>query len=178
MYAGMTDIAAIYGDQAYLKAVNNIWNNLIERKMYITGGIGARREQESLGADYELPNLTAYAETCAAIGKFYWNNRLFMLTGDAKYYDVIERSLYNGLISGISLDGKSFFYVNPLEADGKFAFNQGAKTRQGWFDCSCCPTNLVRFIPSLPGLLYAQQKDSLFVNLYVASSAKLPVNNK
>jgi DUF1680 family protein len=178
MYAGMTDIAAIYGDQSYLKAVNNIWTNLIERKMYITGGIGARHEQEALGADYELPNLTAYAETCAAIGSVYWNNRLFMLTGDAKYYDVIERTLYNGLIAGLSLDGKSFFYVNPLEADGKFVFNQGAKTRQSWFDCSCCPTNLVRFIPSLPGLIYAQQKDSIFVNLYVSSKAKLSMNNK
>lgn len=178
MYAGMTDIAAIYNDTAYLKAVNNIWSNLTERKMYITGGIGAKHEQESLGADYELPNLTAYCETCAAIGNVYWNNRLFMLTGNAKYYDVIERSLYNGLLSGISLDGKSFFYVNPLEADGKFEFNQGAKTRQNWFDCSCCPTNLVRFIPSLPALVYAQRKDELYVNLYIASKAKLTVNNK
>ncbi len=178
MYAGMTDIAAIYNDKAYLKAVNNIWNNLNERKTYITGSIGARHEQESLGADYELPNLTAYCETCAAIGNLYWNNRLFMLTGDAKYYDCLERTLYNGLISGLSLDGKSFFYVNPLEADGKFTFNQGSCTRQSWFDCSCCPTNLVRFIPSLPGLVYARQKDSLFVNLYVSSKAKVTVNNK
>jgi hypothetical protein len=178
MYAGMTDIAAIYNDTAYLKAVNNIWNNLAERKMYITGGIGAKHEQESLGGDYELPNLTAYCETCAAIGNVYWNNRLFMLTGDAKYYDIIERTLYNGLISGISLDGKGFFYVNPLEADGKFKFNQGAGTRQNWFDCSCCPTNLVRFIPSLPSLIYAKQKDTLYVNLYISSKATMSVNNK
>jgi DUF1680 family protein len=178
MYAGMTDIAAIYNDKAYLKAVNSIWSNLTERKMYITGGIGARHDQESLGADYELPNLTAYCETCAAIANAYWNNRLFMLTGDAKYYDCLERSLYNGLISGISLNGKSFFYVNPLEADGKFIFNRGSRTRQSWFDCSCCPTNLVRFIPSLPGLVYAQQKDSIFVNLYVSSKTKLSLNNK
>jgi DUF1680 family protein len=178
MYAGMTDIAAIYNDSAYMKAVMNIWNNLVERKMYITGGIGAKHEQESFGGDYELPNLTAYCETCAAIGNVYWNNRLFMLTGDAKYYDVIERTLYNGLISGISLDGKSFFYVNPLEADGKFRFNQGARTRQNWFDCSCCPTNLVRFIPSLPGLIYAVQGDRLYVNLYMSSKATVSVNNK
>jgi DUF1680 family protein len=178
MYAGMTDIAAIYNDSAYLKAVKNIWNNLVERKMYITGGIGAKHEQESFGGDYELPNLTAYCETCAAIGDVYWNNRLFMLTGDAKYYDVIERTLYNGLISGISLDGKSFFYVNPLEADGKFRFNQGARTRQHWFDCSCCPTNLMRFIPSLPGLIYAVQKDALYVNLYMSNKATVSVNNK
>jgi DUF1680 family protein len=178
MYAGMTDIAAICDDKAYLNAVNNIWSNLTERKMYITGGIGAKHEQESLGGDYELPNLTAYCETCAAIGNVYWNNRLFMLTGDAKYYDIIERTLYNGLISGISLDGKSFFYVNPLEADGKFKFNQGSYTRQNWFDCSCCPTNLVRFIPSLPGLIYAERKDTLYVNLYISSKAKVIVNNK
>jgi DUF1680 family protein len=178
MYVGMTDIAAIYNDSAYLKAVKNIWNNMVERKMYITGGIGAKHEQESLGGDYELPNLTAYCETCAAVGNVYWNNRLFMLTGDAKYYDIIERTLYNGLISGISLDGKSFFYVNPLEADGKFRFNQGARTRQHWFDCSCCPTNLMRFIPSLPGLIYAVQKDALYVNLYMSNKATVSVNNK
>lgn len=178
MYAGMTDIAAIYNDSTYSKAVKNIWNNLVERKMYITGGIGAKHEQESLGGDYELPNLTAYCETCASIGNVYWNNRLFLLTGEAKYYDVIERTLYNGLISGISLDGKSFFYVNPLEADGKFKFNQGAGTRQSWFDCSCCPTNLIRFIPSLPGLIYAAQKDTLYVNLYVSNKATMSVNNK
>jgi DUF1680 family protein len=178
MYAGMTDIAAIYNDSAYLKAVKNIWNNLIGRKMYITGGIGAKHEQESFGGDYELPNLTAYCETCAAVGDVYWNNCLFMLTGDAKYYDIIERTLYNGLISGISLDGKSFFYVNPLEADGKFRFNQGARTRQHWFDCSCCPTNLMRFIPSLPGLIYAVQKDALYVNLYMSNKATVSVKNK
>jgi DUF1680 family protein len=178
MYAGMTDIAAIYNDSAYLKAVKTIWNNLVERKMYITGGIGAKHEQESFGGDYELPNLTAYCETCAAIGNVYWNNRLFMLTGNAKYYDIIERTLYNGLISGISIDGKSFFYVNPLEADGKFRFNQGARTRQHWFDCSCCPTNLMRFIPSLPGLIYAVQKDALYVNLYMSNKATVSMNNK
>ncbi len=178
MYAGMTDIAAIYNDSAYLKAVKNIWNNLVERKMYITGGVGAKHEQESLGKDYELPNLTAYGETCASIGNVYWNSRLFQLTGDAKYYDIIERTLYNGLIAGISLDGKKFFYVNPLAADGKFKFNQGAGTRQSWFDCSCCPTNLIRFIPSLPGLIYAAQKDTLYVNLYASNKAKVNIENR
>jgi DUF1680 family protein len=100
-----------------------------------------------------------------------------MLTGDAKYYDIIERTLYNGLISGLSLDGKNFFYVNPLEADGKFQFNCGAKTRQPWFDCSCCPTNLIRFIPSLPGLMYAVQKDTLYVNLYASSTAEVDLEH-
>lgn len=129
MYAGMTDIAAMFNDPLYLQAVMKIWNNMVEKKMYLTGGIGAKHEGESLGADYELPNLTAYGETCASIGNVYWNTRLFMLTGEAKYFHVIERTLYNGLISGISLDGKNFLYTNPLESDGKFKFNYGAVTR-------------------------------------------------
>ncbi|RPI01877.1 MAG: glycoside hydrolase family 127 protein [Ignavibacteriae bacterium] len=176
MYAGMTDIAALYRDSAYLKAVTVIWTNMIEKKIYLTGGIGAKHEGEALGNDYELPNLTAYGETCASIGNVYWNNRLFMLSGDSKYFDVIERSLYNGLISGISLDGKNFFYVNPLEADGSFKFNSGACTRRPWFDCSCCPTNLIRFIPSLPGLIYAVQGDILYVNLYMSSKARVQLD--
>ena len=178
MYAGMTDVAAMYDDSAYLKAVIDIWKNMVEKKMSLTGGIGAKHDGESLGSDYELPNLKAYNETCASIGDVYWNNRLFMLTGDAKYFDIIERTLYNGLISGLSLDGKNFFYVNPLEADGKFQFNCGAGTRRPWFDCSCCPTNLIRFIPSLPGLIYAVQKDTLYVNLYASSNATVSLENK
>lgn len=177
MYAGMTDIAAIYNDSTYLRAVMNIWNNMVERKMYLTGGIGAKHEGESLGKDYELPNLTAYCETCASIGNVYWNTRLFILSGDAKYFDIIERTLYNGLLSGISLDGKTFFYVNPLEADGKFKFNSGSETRQPWFDCSCCPTNLIRFIPSFPGLIYAMQKDTLYINLYTSNKAEISLEN-
>lgn len=177
MYAGMTDIAAMYNDSAYLKAVTSIWNNMVERKMYLTGGIGAKHEGESLGKDYELPNLTAYGETCASIGDVYWNTRLFMLSGDAKYFNIIERTLYNGLISGISLNGNNFFYVNPLEADGKFKFNMGSGTRQPWFDCSCCPTNLIRFIPSLPGLMYAVQKDTLYMNLYASNKAEVNLEN-
>jgi uncharacterized protein len=177
MYAGMTDIGVIYNDSAYLKAVNAIWGNMVTHKMYITGGIGAKHEGESLGKDDELPNLTSYSETCASIGDVLWNNRLFRLSGDAKYYDVIERTLYNGLIAGISLDGKNFFYVNPLEADGKFKFNQGAMTRQPWFDCSCCPTNLIRFIPSIPGLIYALRNDELYVNLYVSNKATIAIDN-
>lgn len=177
MYAGMTDIAAMYKDSMYLKAVINIWNNMIERKIYLTGGIGAKHEGESLGKDYELPNLTAYGETCASIGNVYWNTRLFMLSGDAKYFDIIERTLYNGLLSGISLDGKSFFYVNPLEADDKFNFNSGTGIRQPWFDCSCCPTNLIRFIPSLPGLIYAVQKETLYVNIYASNKAEINIEN-
>jgi DUF1680 family protein len=178
MYAGMTDIGVLFNDRAYLNAVNNIWNNMIERKIYLTGGIGAKHEGESLGKDYELPNLTSYSETCASIGDVYWNNRLFLLSGDARYFDLIERTLYNGLIAGLSLDGRNFFYVNPLESDGKFQFNQGTGTRQPWFDCSCCPTNIIRFIPSLPGLLYAVQKDTVYVNLYASNKTKLTIGDR
>lgn len=177
MYAGMTDIGAIYNDTSYPHAVKSIWANMVNRKMYITGGLGARHEGESFGNDYELPNLSAYAETCASIGDVLWNIRLFELSGESKYFDIIERTMYNGLISGISLDGKKFFYVNPLEADGKFAFNQGSKTRQSWFDCSCCPTNLIRFIPSIPGIIYATRNDTLYVNLYASNKAKVTINN-
>ena len=178
MYAGMTDIAALYHDAAYLNAVKKIWDNMTGKKMYLTGGIGAKHEGEAFGSDYELPNLTAYGETCASIGNVYWNTRLFMLSGDTKYFDFIERSLYNGLISGISLDGKQFFYVNPLESDGKFKFNSGADTRQPWFDCSCCPTNLMRFVPSIPSLIYATQDKNLFVNLYASNNAEVRLGNE
>lgn len=173
MYAGMTDVAAIYHDDDYLNAVKTIWSNMVDKKLYITGGIGARHEGEAFGDEYELPNLTAYSETCAAIGNVYWNHRLFLLSGDGKYFDILERSLYNGLISGISLDGVEFFYPNPLEADGKYAFNQGGLTRESWFDCSCCPTNLIRFIPSMPELIYAVRNDTVFVNLYASNTADI-----
>ncbi len=173
MYAGMTDVGALYNDPAYLKAVETIWTNMAGKKMYLTGGIGARHEGEAFGAEYELPNATAYNETCAAIGDVYWNQRLFLLTGDARYYDIIERTLYNGLIAGISLDGDDFFYPNPLASNGTDTFNFGSATRQPWFDCSCCPTNLVRFVPSMPNLIYATKGNQLFVNLYAANTAQL-----
>ncbi len=178
MYAGMTDIAAIYGDTSYLNAVNRLWENIVDTKLYLTGGVGSRHKGEAFGKNYELPDLTAYNETCASIGSVYWNQRLFLLTGDATYYDVIERTLYNGLISGISLDGNKFFYPNPLESDGKYAFNMGSSTRQSWFDCSCCPTNLIRFVPSIPGMVYAMQSDTLYVNLYMSNAARLAIGTK
>lgn len=177
MYAAMTDIAAILKDSAYKQAVFNLWENMVNKKIYITGGIGARHDGEAFGENYELPNLTAYNETCAAIGSVYWNHRLFLLTGKSVFYDVLERTLYNGLISGLSLDGTQFFYPNALESDGKYKSNRGSCTRQDWFDCSCCPTNIIRFIPSLPGLIYSQAGDSLWVNLYASNSAKINLNN-
>ncbi len=170
MYAGMTDIAALYNDEAYKKAINAIWENMVYKKFYITGGLGARHDGEAFGDNYELPNLTAYNETCAAIANVYWNYRMFLLYGDSKYIDVLERSLYNNVLSGIGLDGKSFFYPNPLSCDLEYKFNSmETLTRQPWFDCSCCPTNLCRFIPSVPGYIYANQDDKLFVNLFVSS---------
>jgi DUF1680 family protein len=179
MYTGMTDIAALFQDKAYRNAVDRIWDNLVTGKIYITGGVGARHQGEAFGDDYELPNLTAYNETCAAIANVYWNYRMFLLHGDAKYIDVLERSLFNGVISGVGLDGKTFFYPNPLECDMKFMFNEGGSlTREPWFDCSCCPTNLCRFMPSVPGYIYAQNKDSIYVNLYVGSSTTIRLNGK
>lgn len=176
MYAGMTDIAAIENDATYYTAVNKLWNNMVNKKMYITGGIGARHDGEAFGDNYELPNLTAYNETCAAIGDVYWNHRLHNISGNSDYFDVIERTLYNGLISGLSLDGKKFFYPNALESDGVNKFNQGSCTRSAWFDCSCCPTNLIRFIPSIPGLIYSTNKDILYVNLYASNTADIKLD--
>lgn len=171
MYAAMTDIAAIMHDSAYHVAVDKLWHNMVEKKMYLTGGIGSRHEGEAFGENYELPNLTAYNETCASIGDVYWNHRLHCLTGNVDYLDVLERTLYNGLLSGLSLDGANFFYPNALESDGVYTFNRGACTRQGWFDCSCCPTNLIRFIPAIPGLIYSKAGDTLWVNLYAGNEA-------
>lgn len=171
MYAGMADVAAITGDSSYIKAVDRIWENIVGKKIYITGGIGARHAGEAFGDNYELPNLSAYDETCAAIGNVYVNYRLFLLHGDAKYFDVLERTLYNGLISGVSLDGGSFFYPNPLASTGGYS-------RKPWFGCACCPSNICRFIPSLPGYVYAVKDDQVYVNLFLSNRAELKVNRK
>lgn len=171
MYAGMADVAALTGDTAYVHAIDRIWENIVGKKYYITGGIGATSDGEAFGANYELPNMSAYCETCAAIGNVYVNHRLFLLHGESKYYDVLERTLYNGLLSGVSLDGGSFFYPNPLES-------MGQHQRQAWFGCACCPSNICRFIPSLPGYVYAVRDDSLYVNLFMANEAEVEVGNK
>ena len=178
MYAAMTDIAALENDSLYANAVNNLWHDMVDKKMYVTGGIGSQRGGEAFGDNYQLPNLTAYNETCASIGDVYWNHRLHNLYGDVKYFDVIERTLYNGLISGLSLDGTNFFYPNALESDGVYKFNMGSCTRKSWFDCSCCPTNLIRFIPSIPGLIYSKSKESIYINLYASSQAKIDFNDE
>jgi uncharacterized protein len=173
MYAAMADVAALDGDAGYLAALGRIWEDVVSRKLYLTGGLGARRQIEGFGEAYELPNQAAYAETCAAIAGAMWNHRMFLLHGDARYLDVLERILYNGLLSGVSRDGERFFYPNPLAFDGKSAFNMRKAGRSEWFDCSCCPTNVVRFLPSLPGYVYAQRESDLFVNLFVAGRAEL-----
>jgi DUF1680 family protein len=166
MYSGMADVAALTGDPAYLKAIDRIWDNMVEKKYYITGGIGALGEGEAFGANYQLPNMTAYNETCAAVASDFWSQRLFLLHGDAKYVDVFERTLYNGLISGVSLDGQTYFYPNPLESNGQHQ-------RSPWFGVACCPGNITRFTPSIPGYVYAQSGDSLYVNLFMSSKAEI-----
>ena len=173
MYAGMADVAALTGDQGYINAIDTIWNNIVSKKMYITGGIGSTNDGEAFGANYELPNATAYNETCAAIGMVYVNHRLFLLHGDSKYYDVLERTLYNGLISGVSLEGDAFFYPNPLEVSKERKYQ-----RQAWFGCACCPSNISRFIPSLPGYVYAVKDNNVYVNLFMGNRSTLQVDGK
>lgn len=170
MYSGMADVAALTGDESYVQAIDAIWDNVAGKKLYITGGIGATGTGEAFGKNYELPNMTAYNETCAAVGNDYWNQRLFLLHADAKYIDVMERTLYNGLISGVSLDGESFFYPNPLESNGQHE-------RSPWFGVACCPGNITRFMASVPGYVYAQRDDAIWVNLYMASNAEIKLDN-
>lgn len=168
MYAGMADVAALTGDSAYIKAIDRIWDNIVSKKIYITGGIGATNNGEAFGPNYYLPNMSAYCETCAAIGNVYVNYRLFLLHGESKYFDVLERTLYNGLISGVSMDGGGFFYPNPLES-------MGQHQRQAWFGCACCPSNICRFLPSLPGYVYAVNGRNVYVNLFLANHSELNV---
>ena len=171
MYSGMADVAALTGDKGYIEAIDRIWENIVGKKMYITGGIGSTSSGEAFGKNYELPNMSAYCETCAAIGNVYVNHRLFLLHGHGKYYDVLERTLYNGLISGVSLEGNGFFYPNPLES-------MGQHQRQAWFGCACCPSNICRFIPSLPGYVYAVKNNDVYVNLFMSNTSNLKVNGK
>ena len=177
LYTAMAKYAALTQDNGYIAAVDALWDNVTGRKMYITGGMGARYDGEAYGADYELPNVS-YAETCASIAGVFWAENMFALHCDASYIDVLERILYNGLISGISLDGTRFFYPNVLSTENAGNFNRGGSSRAEWFDCSCCPTNDVRFISSLPGYVYAVRGDEVYANLYVASDAEFEVNGR
>lgn len=172
MYTGMADVAALTGDMAYVDAIDRIWGDVATTKLYITGGIGAAGGHEGFGGKYELPNLTAYCETCASIANVFWNHRMFLMRGDAKYLDVLERTLYNAALSGISMKGDTFFYPNVLESVGGHA-------RSPWFDCSCCPSNVARFVPSVPGYVYATKGKDVYVSLYIGGDATLTtVGNK
>ncbi|MGZ3813152.1 MAG: glycoside hydrolase family 127 protein, partial [Mucilaginibacter sp.] len=178
LYSGMADVAALTGDTAYLKAIDRIWENMVGKKMYVQGSIGAVGDGERFGENYELPNATAYNETCAAIGSVFWNQRMFLLHGDSKYIDVMEKTLYNGLISGVGLDGKSFFYTNAMQIKNSFSGVDTEPERSGWFTCSCCPTNVVRLIPSIPGYIYAEKGNAVYVNLFISGTGNVTVNNK
>lgn len=166
MYTAMADIVHASGDSAYAEALHRVWTHTVERNMYVTGGIGPSRHNEGFTFDYDLPNETAYCETCAAIAMVFWNHRMNLTFGDGKYADVVEREMYNGALSGISLSGDKYFYVNPLAS-------QGGHHRVPWFETSCCPTNLARFLPSLGQYVYASAEEGLVVNQYMNSEAEL-----
>lgn len=171
LYAAMADVAAATGDKELFAALERIWQDVVGRKMYVTGGIGPSAHNEGFTVPYDLPNDSAYAETCAAIGMALWNHRMFLMTGDGKYADVLEREVYNGLLSGVSLSGDRFFYVNPLGS-------KGGHHRVPWFDCSCCPTNIVRYIPGLGERVYATRGDELWAVLYAAGTAEVTLGGK
>lgn len=174
LYSGMADYAALSSDQRYLTAITKIWDNVVGTKLHLTGGCGARASGEAYGNDYELPN-RCYNETCAAVAFLFWNHRMFLMTGDAKYMDVFERTLYNGALSGVSLSGDRFFYPNPLEYDGSAKNNHGYAGRAPWFGCACCPPNVLRTLAALGGEVYAVQGNKLFVNLYAQGEATATV---
>lgn len=177
MYSGMADVAALTGNQEYIDAINTIWENVVSKKYYITGGIGAMYDGEAFGKNYQLPN-RAYNETCAAIANVFWNHRMFLMKGESKYIDVLERTLYNGMLSGISFEGNTFFYPNVLEFDGTDQFNQGATERKPWFNCSCCPSNISRFIPAVPNYMYAQSGNEIYANLFMANKTGFNIDKK
>jgi uncharacterized protein len=166
MYAGMSDIAALYNEKTYLKALNSIWDDLTGTKTYVTGGIGSTGGNEGFAEPYHLPNMSAYCETCASIGTIFFNHRMFLTYGDSRYYDVIEKTLYNSMLSGVSVSGDRFFYPNPLESNGQHQ-------RSPWFGCACCPSNVARFMPAVPGYVFAGTQDRLYINLFVECEAEI-----
>lgn len=166
MFTAMADVAAATNDREYMVALDSLWHDVVDRNMYLTGGIGSSRENEGFTEDYDLPNDKAYCETCASVGMVLWNNRMNLLSGDAKYADVLERSMYNGALAGISLSGDKFFYVNPLETDG-------THHRKVWYRTACCPSQISRFLPSIGNYLYAKSDKNIWVNLYIGSTARI-----
>ena len=177
LYSGMADVAALTGDRSYVRAVDRIWRDVVSKKLYVTGGVGASPGGEAFGDAYELPNQSAYNETCAAVANALWNHRMFLLRGDARYVDVLERVLYNGFLAGVSLSGDRFFYTNPLAADG-FCFPQGTDLRKEWFGCACCPVNVARFVPSVGGMMYARRGNAVYVNLFANSRARIDLGGR
>jgi uncharacterized protein len=171
LYTGAADVGAAKNDNAYMVAMKAVWEDVVYRNMYITGGIGSSRKNEGFTVPYDLPNESAYCETCASVGMVFWNQRMNLLTGDAKYIDVLERSLYNGALDGISLTGDHFFYANPLSSCGNY-------TRSEWFQCPCCPANIARLIESIGNYIYAKTNDAVYVNLFVGSSTNVSIQNK
>ena len=168
LYCGMADVAALKNDTGYIAAMDRLWDDVVHRNMYITGGVGSSHDNEGFTEDYDLPNLDAYCETCASVGMVLWNQRMNQLTGDSKYIDVLERSLYSGALAGISLGGDRFFYVNPLES-------KGDHHRQEWYGCACCPSQLSRFLPSIGNYIYASSDDALWVNLYIGNTGQIRI---
>jgi len=166
LYTGMADVAALTGSMEYVRAIDAIWKDVVDTKLYITGGIGAAGGHEGFGGHYELPNMRAYCETCASIANIFWNHRMFLMHGDSRYIDVLERVLYNAALSGISTEGETFFYPNVLESTGRHA-------RSAWFGCACCPSNVARFIPSVPGYAYAHKGGDVYVNLFISSEVAI-----
>ena len=165
LFCGMADVAAYTGDEGYREALDRVWDDVVLRNMYITGGIGQSASNEGFTTDYSLPNKSAYCETCASVGMVLWNWRMNQFTGDSKYVDVLERSLYNGALAGISLSGDRFFYVNPLESEGNHH-------RQAWYGCACCPSQICRFLPSIGNYIYGLSEDALWVNLFIGNTSK------
>ena len=171
LYCGMADVAALKQDTGYIAALHRLWDDIVLRNMYITGGIGSSAHNEGFTTDYDLPNLEAYCETCASVGMVLWNHRMNQLTGDSKYVDVLEKALYNGALAGISLRGDLFFYVNPLESKGNHH-------RQAWYGCACCPSQISRFLPSIGNYIYGTSDDALWVNLYIGNKANVKLGKK
>jgi DUF1680 family protein len=168
MYTGAADVAAQTGDADYVKAMRNVWEDVVYRNMYVTGGIGSAGSNEGFSNDYDLPNEQAYCETCASVGMVFWNQRMNAMTGNAEYIDVLERSLYNGALDGLSLSGDRFFYGNPLAS-------RGQHQRREWFGTACCPANIARLVASLGNYIYAKSDDAIYVNLFVGSNTDLQI---
>ena len=177
MYSAMADIVAKCGDETLTPALEAIWHNIADTKIHITGGLGSVPGIEGFGPEYELPNKDTYDETCAAVGNVFFNYRMFLATGDAKYVDMAETSLYNNVLAGVNLEGNKFFYVNVLQADGKKAFNHGRPGRSPWFNTACCPSNMARLVPQVPGMVYSHTGDDIFCGFYAGSSVNVPLES-